>query len=48
MGFIAADINVQSVDILKETLQPFTDNDFIRNSIYNYLEVNPEKKVVLK
>jgi DNA polymerase III subunit epsilon len=46
MGFIASDTNVKSLDVLKETLQPFTDNDFIRNSIYNYVEVNPEKKVV--
>jgi DNA polymerase III subunit epsilon len=48
MGFIASDTNVKSLDILKETLQPFTDNDFIRNSIYNYVEVNPEKKLVFQ
>jgi DNA polymerase III subunit epsilon len=48
MGFIASDTNVKSLNVLKETLQPFTDNDFIRNSIYNYVEVNPEKKLVFQ
>jgi DNA polymerase-3 subunit epsilon len=48
MGFVPSDTNFSSVQILKESLQPFTDNDFIRNSIYNYVEMNPEKKVVFQ
>ncbi|MEQ1554066.1 MAG: exonuclease domain-containing protein [Ferruginibacter sp.] len=48
MGFIASDTNVKSLAILKEALQPFTDNDFIRNSIYNYVEENPHKKVIFE
>jgi DNA polymerase III subunit epsilon len=47
MGFIPSHINNTSLEILKDTLQPFTDNDFIRNSIYNYVEANPEKKILL-
>jgi DNA polymerase III subunit epsilon len=47
MGFIPSHINTDSLEILKDTLQPFTDNDFIRNSIYNYVEANPEKKILL-
>jgi DNA polymerase III subunit epsilon len=45
MGFIPSHINTTSLDILKDALEPFTDNDFIRNSIYNYVEANPEKRV---
>jgi DNA polymerase III subunit epsilon len=45
MGFIPAHTNTTSLEILKDTLEPFMDNDFIRNSIYNYVEANPEKRV---
>ena len=41
MGYvdeISTDIN-----LLKEKLEPYADNDFIRTSIYNYVEANPEK-----
>ena len=36
----------KTVEDLKEMIEPFADNDFIRNSIYDYAERNPEKKVV--
>jgi hypothetical protein len=29
-------------------LQPYADNDFIRNSIYSYAEANPSKKILLQ
>ena len=32
---------------LKELLTPYADNDYIRNSIYSFVEMNPEKKVAL-
>lgn len=31
---------------LKNLLEPYHDNDFIRNSIFNYAEKYPEKKIV--
>jgi DNA polymerase III subunit epsilon len=36
----------KTVEDLKEMIEPFADNDFIRNSIYDYAERNPEKKVI--
>lgn len=47
MGYISATAKPQSIHELKETLQPYADNDFIRNSIYSYAEANPEKKILL-
>ena len=47
MGFIPSHINATSIEILKNILQPYTDNDFIRNSIYNYVEANPAKKILV-
>ena len=44
MGFIAT--KPDSIYTLKEMIEPFADNDFIRNSIYAYAEKNPEKKVL--
>ena len=46
MGYIPAAEKPQSIHELKETLQPYADNDFIRNSIYSYVEANPEKKIL--
>jgi hypothetical protein len=31
---------------LKELIEPMVDNDFIRNSLYQYVENHPEKKLV--
>ena len=47
MGYIPAQLQLTSVNDLKDTLDPYTDNDFIRNSIYNYAERNPDKKILL-
>ena len=47
MGYIPAQLQPKSVDDLKDSLDPYTDNDFIRNSIYKYAERNPDKKILL-
>ncbi|MFN8252822.1 MAG: exonuclease domain-containing protein [Ferruginibacter sp.] len=48
MGYIPARTSIQSAQDLKELLQPYADNDYIRNSIYAFVEANPEKKVLIK
>ena len=47
MGYIPSQLKPSSVNDLKDSLDPYTDNDFIRNSIYNYAERNPDKKILL-
>jgi DNA polymerase III subunit epsilon len=46
MGFISDDVVIEK-ETLKDMLQPFADNDFIRNSIYNYIAIYPEKKLLV-
>lgn len=48
MGYISNKLKAASLQDLKEFLQPYTDNNFIRNSIYNYAETNPAKRVDFK
>jgi DNA polymerase-3 subunit epsilon len=47
MGFLPASQNIKNVYELKEQLEPYADNDFIRNSLYNFAEAYPEKKLTL-
>ena len=47
MGYLKAKENIIDLFDLKEKITPYTDNDFIRNSIYSYAAANPEKKLVL-
>jgi len=46
MGHLPSSAKVTSSDELKEFLNPYADNDYIRNSIYSFVEVNPEKKIL--
>ncbi|HMG82945.1 MAG TPA: exonuclease domain-containing protein [Ferruginibacter sp.] len=48
MGYLPADVSIQSSNELKDYLNPYTDNDYIRNSIYSFVEANPDKKIELK
>ena len=48
MGYINSDTTAYDLYSLKEILDPFSDNDFIRNSIYSFAEANPNKKILLK
>ncbi|MFT3908178.1 MAG: exonuclease domain-containing protein [Ferruginibacter sp.] len=45
MGYLPASQKVKNVYELKEKLEPYTDNDFIRNSLYSFAEANPHKKL---
>ncbi|MBK8710378.1 MAG: GIY-YIG nuclease family protein [Niastella sp.] len=48
MGYInLAKKNIKK-SMLKEILEPYHDNDFIRNSIYSYISSHPEKMLNLK
>ncbi|HRB31221.1 MAG TPA: exonuclease domain-containing protein [Ferruginibacter sp.] len=48
MGFIQDNDQTQSLSALKDLLIPYADNDYIRNSIYAYVAIHPEKKIVVK
>ena len=48
MGYIPAGTVINSASLLKDLLNPYNDNDTIRNSIYSFAELNPDKKMLLK
>lgn len=48
MGYLPADLSINSSDELKDYLNPYNDNDTIRNSIYFFVEANPDKKIELR
>lgn len=47
MGYLPKKFPVADAHELKNMLNPYTDNDYIRNNIYNYAEANPHKKIIL-
>jgi DNA polymerase III subunit epsilon len=47
MGYLPAGVRVDSSQELKNFINPYADSDFIRNSIYSFVEANPEKKFLL-
>ena len=47
MGYISAAHTIDDVHELKEKLEPYPDNDFIRNSLYTFAAANPDKKILL-
>ena len=46
MGYLPAATPLTSSTELKLHLQPYADNDYIRNSIYAFAEANPVKKII--
>lgn len=48
MGYIKSGKTPKDIYSLKELLEPYADNDFIRNSIYSFAEANPTKKILLQ
>lgn len=46
MGYLPSSLQIVSSGDLKEFLQPYQDNDTIRNSIYSFVEAHPEKKLL--
>ena len=47
MGYLPAAMNIICTKDLKNYIQPYADNDTIRNSIYAFIEKNPEKRISL-
>jgi len=47
MGYLSSTLEITSAAELKNYLQPYADNDTIRNSIYSFVESNPEKRRAL-
>ena len=47
MGYISSSQQIKNIYELKEKINPYADNDFIRNSIYSYAAANPSKKITL-
>ncbi len=47
MGYLPKSYPVVSTGGLKNFLDPYADNDYIRNNIYSFAAANPEKKVLL-
>jgi len=47
MGYISDLSSASSLDSLKNVLQPYADNDFIRNSLYSFAEKFPHKKILV-
>lgn len=47
MGYLPKSFTIASTGELKNFLNPYADNDYIRNNIYSFAEANPDKKVLL-
>jgi len=48
MGYLSSSQHFSSAADLKNYLQPYADNDTIRNSIYSFVEQYPDKRVALR
>ena len=48
MGYVESVTPAIDIYNLKELLNPYADNDFIRNAVYAYAAANPSKKVLLR
>lgn len=47
MGYLPKAVTINSSAELKHYLNPYKDNDYIRNSIYSFAELNPGKRIDL-
>jgi DNA polymerase-3 subunit epsilon len=47
MGYLPKSFTISSSGQLKNLLNPYADNDYIRNNIYSFAEANPHKKIQL-
>lgn len=47
MGYVRSGVKIKNITTLKEKITAYTDNDFIRNSIYAFVAANPGKKLIL-
>jgi DNA polymerase-3 subunit epsilon len=46
MGYLPADVSVNTVDELKTYITPYTENDYIRGLVYQHATKYPQKKVM--
>ncbi|MBK7885539.1 MAG: GIY-YIG nuclease family protein [Chitinophagaceae bacterium] len=47
MGYLPLEKEIKDIAELKNILNPYTDNDTIRNSIYSFVASYPEKQIML-
>ena len=47
MGYLPKSFPVSNCSELKNLLNPYADNDYIRNNIYSFAEANPHKRIQL-
>lgn len=47
MGYLPKTFPVTSSNEIKNYLDPYADNDYIRNNIYSFADANPEKRILL-
>ena len=47
MGYLPKSFPVNSLGAIKDLLNPYADNDYIRNNIYSYARANPHKRIQL-
>jgi DNA polymerase-3 subunit epsilon len=47
MGYLPKTFSINSSAALKKFLDPYADNDYIRNNIYAFAEANPQKRILL-
>lgn len=47
MGYLPKSFTVTTSGELKNLLDPYADNDHIRNNIYSFAEANPHKKILI-
>ena len=48
MGYLPKSFAISSSGDLKDVLNPYADNDYIRNNIYSFAEANPHKRIQLQ
>lgn len=48
MGYLPRSFTIASTGELKNFLNPYADNDYIRNNIYSFAEANPDKRIKLR
>ena len=48
MGYVPIDKQVRNIETLKNQLEQYPENEYIRGLIYSYLEKKPEKKLLLQ
>lgn len=47
MGYLPKNFPLHSSSELKNFLNPYADNDYIRNNIYSFADANPDKRILL-